>query len=114
MANLFDGLQDRLFDLTKKVFGYDATWSPSLGGAERATRVLFREPNEAEKQQAGNYMPTDFYCEFRTGDTFGIDLYNALRSGNDEEIEINGRMFDVLEVIAAFDGRTYKAKLQEQ
>jgi hypothetical protein len=114
MANLFDGLQNQLFDLTKDVFGYDATWSPSTGGAVRETRVLFREPNEAEKQQAGNYMPTDFYCEFRTGDDFGILLYNSLRVGNNEEVTINGRTFDVLEVVAAWDGKTYKAKLQEQ
>ena len=117
MSNLFDGLQDKLFDTVKTVFGYTAFWTPSIGGAERSTTVLFREPTEEEKVISQTYDPDDYYLEFREGDTFSSDLFNAYRDGLSEEvsIEIRGstRNFAIMSISSAFDGRTFKAKIEE-
>lgn len=117
MSNLFDGLQDKLFDTVKAVFGYTATWTPSVGGAERTTSVLFREPTEEEKVINESYSPNDYYLEFRDGDEFGADLFNAYRDGLSETVTISirdtSRNFAIMAITSAFDGRTFKAKIEE-
>lgn len=117
MSNLFDGLQDKLFDTVKTVFGYVATWTPSVGGAERTTSVLFREPTDEEKVINETYNPNDYYLEFREGDSFSSDLFNASRQGLYETVTIDirgtSRNFAIMSITSAFDGRTFKARIEE-
>lgn len=111
MPNLFDNLQDRCFDTSAKVFGYDAVWvrteDPAVTG-----RVLFRKPTEREilMGSAAGYQPRDYMMEFKEGDFDG--LWEVLREGGWERIDVNGVSYYARFADAHYDGKTYKVKLE--
>lgn len=118
MANLFDGLQNRVFDTAGRVFGYDAVWTPSGGGPAQTARVLFKDPSDSEEILDAAEVRALVYnnvlqpvMEYRAGQFDG--LYEAVSDrGNYEEVTINGGAYQVHKVEPVFDGRTYKAHLQ--
>jgi len=110
MANIFDNLQDQLFDRTTAVFGYDAEWTPSDGGPLQVARGHYKKPNEA-RDQFGQvvFNPYVHMMEYKEGDFAG--LAEAVRSGRDENVTVNGTTFFVREVKARWDGKTFYAQL---
>ncbi len=111
MPNLFDDLQDRVFDTSSKVFGYDATWLPSEDPAVTG-RVLFRKPTEREILMGSNggYHPRDYMMEYKEGDFVG--LWERLRQGEWERVVVNEVHYFARFAEADFDGKTYKVKLE--
>ena len=112
MANLFDHLQDTVFDTTTRTMGYDATWTPSAGGAIHSARVLLNEPTESEKLGFVNkgYEPPESMMEYRDGVFDGLEA--SVRNGGAESVTIDGRTFTVQHVIRRYDGKTLVAYLE--
>lgn len=113
MANLFDGLQDKAFDVTLTVFGYDASWIPSAtpDAEPLIARVHFKDPNEKKELSGVDYMPLAPFIEYRK--PFFPGLYEVVREQNGGEIiTVNGLDYHVRTVTALYDGRTYKAELE--
>ena len=110
MSNIFDNLQDNLFNLTTTVFGYDAEWTPSAGGPLQVARVHYKKPNEARNQFGEvDFNPNIHMMEYKEGDFTG--LYEAVRNGGTEHVTVNGTLFYVREIKARWDGKTYYAQL---
>lgn len=111
MANIFDSLQDGLFNLTTRVFGYDAEWQPSAGGALQAARVHYKKPNEPRDMfRDVEYNPYIHMMEYKEGDFVG--LAEAIRDGAAEQVTVNGVLFYIREVKAHWDGKTFRAQLE--
>ncbi len=112
MSNPFDGLMQTAFDVTTNVMGYDAIWTPSLGGAQKTGRVHYREPNEKDMIASGvQYMPFAFVMEYKVGVFNG--LQEAVRTGNTEIVVVNGGSHYVRSVIKIADGQTFEAQLEK-
>lgn len=109
--NIFDRLQPRMFDVVTSTMGYDATWQPLAGGAVQSAKVLFKSPTEIykiiKKEELVDlrYNPEEPVCEWKHGDLSG--LYESVRQGNLERIEIDGVLYFVRVCHALVDGRNY-------
>lgn len=114
MPNPFDGLADRVFNTVERTMGYDATWTPNGSVTQQSARVLFAEPTMAEKlgEYGDSYNPRTFFMEYWDG-TF-VGLFEAVRENSDEYVTINDRLFYVKHVDRKFDGRNYRARLEEE
>jgi hypothetical protein len=110
--NLFDNIQNQLYDVTTNVFGYDATWTPSGGGAQQTARVHFKKPTRPYKSYQTEYNPFEYLMEFKEGDFAG--LVDAVRSGSPEPVEIEGKTYYCRELTSEFDGKTYYMKIELQ
>lgn len=111
MPNIFDNLQDGLFNTTTRVFGYDAEWQPSAGGALQTARVHYKKPNEARDQfREVEYNPYIHEMEYKEGDFVGLAA--AVRAGVSETVTVNGADFYVREIKGHWDGKTYRAQLE--
>ena len=108
--NLFDGIQDRMFDTVGKVYGYDATWTPSAGGAEVQGRVLLKEPTKEYDLNGVMFQPAHRILEWRKGVLDG--LFEAIRAKQNERVTVNGNEYFCRTAEAAYDGRTYKANIE--
>ena len=112
MSNPFDGFMQKAFDVTTTVMGYDATWTPSAGGAQKTGRVHYREPNEKDMIASGvQYMPFAFFLEYKVGVFDG--LQEAVRHGNIEIVTVNGASHYVRSVVSISDGQTFEAQLEK-
>lgn len=111
MANLFDKLQDKTFDIVGKTMGQDATWVPAGGGSQKEGRVLFNDPSKKYKLMGVDYQPAGWSIEYREGVFDG--LYDSVRSGGYERILMNDVFYNVRAVLKDFDGKTYIAELEE-
>lgn len=109
MENLFDQAQEITFDIVANTMGYNAVWVPSNGGPSVDGRVLFSDPNQ--KQQVGNinYLPANYSMEYKAG------TFDGLKAGVDnnaiEVVEVCNLRFNVSQVSAKFDGKTFVALL---
>jgi hypothetical protein len=111
MSNIFDSLQQKAFGIISAQMGYDATWIPSQEGAQQTARVLFKDPTEMHELAGVEYNPLGFLMEYYA-DSF-VGLFESVRSGNYEEVTVNGKRYLVRDVKTVADGRTYRAKLDE-
>lgn len=110
MSNIFDSMQDGLFDLTTAVFGYDASWTPIAGGPTQTGRVNYRSPNDKDVLKNGiEYMPYTFFMEFKEGIFNG--LQESVRHGIAEQVVVNGISHYVRSVNRVHDGKTIQAHL---
>ena len=115
--NPFDGMSDRVFNACERTMGYDASWTPSLGGSTQTARVLFREPTMSQEigEFADSYSQRTFFMEFWTDDFTGLD--DAVRDDELETVTIRfndgDRNFYVRSVDKKYDGRNFKARLEE-
>lgn len=110
MGNIFDGLQKNLFKLTTTVFGYDAEWQPTAGGALQTAKVHYKKPNEIRVlDTAFEYNPENHMMEYQEGDFVG--LYESVRDGGREFVEVEGTRFVVEQIKAYWDGKTFRADL---
>lgn len=111
MPNIFDSMQDKVFDITTNTMGEDASWTPSAGGDEQVRRVHYRRPNEKDVIANGiEYMPFAFFMEYKEGVFPG--LQEAVRLGSNETIIINGVSHYVRSISRVFDGKTLQANLE--
>jgi hypothetical protein len=113
MPNPFDGLADRVFSVVERTMGYNALWTPNGSVNTQSARVLFAEPTMAEKlgEYGDSYSPHTFFMEYWDG-TF-VGLFEAVRENSEEYVTVNGREFFVRHVERKFDGRNYRARLEE-
>lgn len=111
MSNIFDSMQDGLFDLTTTTFGYDASWTPTAGGAPVTGRVHYRRPNEKDSMTSGvAYAPFVFFMEYKEGVFDGLQA--SVRTGVDEIVTVQGVQHYVRSVERVYDGKTYQAHLE--
>lgn len=112
MSNPFDGYLQNIFDVTTNTMGYDATWTPSLGGEQLTGRVHYREPNEKDMIASGvQYMPFVFIMEYKVGVFNG--LQESVRTGNTEIVVVNNASHYVRSVTKIADGQTFEAQLEK-
>ncbi len=110
--NQFDGFMKKAFDVTLSVMGYDASWTPSIGGAALTARVHFREPNGEDNLSGASYAPLTFVMEYRI-DSFPT-LIETVRAGSrTEQVQINGTTYYVRSVAKIQDGQTFQAVLEQ-
>lgn len=109
--NLFDGIQDLLFNQTLDVFGFTASWSPSNGGAVITGRIHFRNPTTKEVLAGAEFHPSDPYMEYYEGSFPGLKA--AVDAGRTEYIVVNSTSYGVKEITKKADGKTYIAKLAQ-
>lgn len=111
MSNIFDSMQDRLFDVTTDTFGYEASWIPTSGGTPLSGRVHYRRPNEKDSMTSGViYAPFVYFMEYKEGVFDGLQA--SVRSGGDEFVTIQGVQHIVRSVERVYDGKTYQAHLE--
>lgn len=118
MLNPFDGLSMNVFDIVTQTMGYDASWSPSSGGAEQTGQVLFSKPTQhIEKYQYRDkygeieYDPNQYRMEYKEPIFTGLKA--AVDENENEIVEIDGiGSFIVMKVLQVWDGRTYIAMLK--
>lgn len=108
--NLFDGIQNRMFDTVAKTFGYIASWSPSTGGQAITGEVLLKEPTEQYDLNGVPVTPFHRILEWREGKLPG--LFEAIRAKQSEIVVVNGRSYFCRSVDADYDGRTYRAEIE--
>lgn len=110
--NVFDTLQSNVFNTVTNVMGYDASWTPSVGGAAQSAKVLFNGPSEKEKLFSADYDPEKLTMEYKEGDF--PELQEAAGDGSlNEIVTISGHgEFYVRKVTKKFDGKTYEAMLE--
>lgn len=106
--SLFDNMQVRLFDTVTKLYGYEASWTPSTGGATQTGKVLLKEPTSKDMINGVEYAPFIRFVEYRLG-VFDDLIDIARDSSTLETIVVDGRELLVKEITAHFDGKTFKA-----
>lgn len=113
MANLFNAMQNVLFDLTTVIFGNDAVWLVSDANlTAQEARVNYRTPSEKDMIMSGmTYMPLSFFMEYREGVFVG--LMESVRTGSTEQVTIDGVLHVVRSVNQAYDGKTFHAHLEK-
>ena len=110
--NLFDGMQKAMFSTVTNTFGYDAAWLPSAGGSAKRARVLLKEPTKEHELAGMTYTPTTYVVEWWGEDWEG--LKESIDYGNSEQVEVNGKTYDVRAVTLLYDGKNNRAVLELQ
>lgn len=111
MANIFDNMQDRLFNLTTTVFGYDAEWQPSVGGALQTAKVHFKKPTaERDVHYEVVFNPLMHMMEYKQGDFVGLS--EAVWQNRQETVTINGIAYYIRQIRAYWDGKTFRAEIE--
>jgi hypothetical protein len=113
MPNPFNALADGVWSAVERTMGYNAQWIPSNGSATQTARVLFGEPTMEEKlgEHGDSYNPHVFFMEYWEGAFVG--LFESVREGEVEYVTVNDRVFFVRHVNRKFDGRNYRARIEE-
>lgn len=118
MANAFERMQKRLFDLTTTVFGYKAVWLPSpQNPTDIEGDVNYRQPNEKDMIRSnGDYEPASYFMEYR--EPFFKGLYESVRDNNVEYVSIVDQYsvvhyYIIRSIKAQWDGKTFFAFLEE-
>lgn len=113
--NLFDNLQNSMFDTVTTAMGYDASWTPAGESTPLTGRVLFKKPTE-EMELADskvNFNPLVYFIEYKEGVFPGL-LERVRANETIETIVIAGELYDVMHIEALYDGKTLKAYTQQR
>lgn len=110
--NLFDGIQRQMFDTVSKMYGYNASWTPSAGGAAVTGRVLLKEPTNEYELNGVEFTPFLSIMEYRQGVLNG--LMEAVRSKRNETVVVDGVEYFVRTCTAKYDGKTIVAVVQRK
>jgi len=114
MANLFDSLQDKAFDVATNTMGYPATWQPVAGGPVKTATVLYNDDTEKYEISNMQYDPFAWRMEYRhpffdglkeSVDTNVTEIVTITLPGGDAD-------FNVRRVDSKFDGKTFTAYLE--
>ena len=114
--SIFDIAQIALHDTTTDIFGEPASWTPALGGATEVEQVNFNRPDK--DKNIGEYSAKDFeygpqgaWMEYRKGQFTA--LADSVKNGTLESVVILTITYQVTEVTAHWDGKTFIGTLQE-
>ena len=128
MGNIFDSLQNTLFNVVTATMGYDAQWLNSQLGDFDAKdfkpadfdtfsdalvtgKVLYKGPTEKEKLLDADFDPEKVYMEYKQGDFTG--LFEAVRQNRFEPVRIvDIGYFKVRSISKHWDGKTLIAILK--
>ena len=117
MANLFEGIQDSLFDVVTNTFGVECSWIPSNMEPDPETgetpaqtaEVLYKSPAEVSTLLGIEYQPETRYIEFKRSVFPGLkELVDAKEA---ETVTIDGVVYWVRNAYPRFDGQTIIAEL---
>jgi hypothetical protein len=109
--NLFDSIQDSVFNIAANTFGSVASWIPSDGFEVISGPILFKDATETAKILDKPYSPKNCMLEYKQGDFTG--LFELAAGGSEEVITINTLNYGVLNVTSKWDGKTFLAELQQ-
>jgi hypothetical protein len=114
--NLFESLQNTVFDLTAKTFGYAATWIPSGSDQELTATVLYKDATEKHSLSDTDYNAERYVMEYKKGDF--ETLKEKVDNGELETVKIettpeNWLQFQVRRIETKYDGKTIVAFLNE-
>lgn len=115
--NIFDRVQEVSFDTVTRTMGYDASWTPSNGGAQQTTKVLLKNPTEKygylgnQEYQLPEFDPLHWTMEYREGTFEGLKELADKRNEVSETVTINNQQFFVASVYSKFDGKTFLATI---
>lgn len=91
--------------------GYDASWTPTVGGPTQNARVLFHNPTENRTiDTQAEYEPYRFEMEY-FADYF-TGLKNSVDASGKEVVTVNDVDYNVRKVIAKSDGKQFVATLE--
>lgn len=108
--DLFDDLKAVTHDVVTNVMGVTAYFTPSAGGPEQQNDVLYNDPTTVEKLGDIEYMPTNYFAEYRA--PFFPELEPSVKAGGNEFLKIKGVDYYVQKVKRMFDGDTFIAILE--
>jgi hypothetical protein len=119
VGNIFDKLQDNLFNTINNVFGYMVSWTPSNGDPAQLAKCLYKEPTEQYKLGEIDYSPNLFQIEYKNGDLPG--LFETSRAGGMEQVKIykigsditTALTYAVLKPLSKWDGNTLKLLIEK-
>jgi hypothetical protein len=92
-------------------FGYSASWTPSAGGPTQNCTVLFKDPTREMELSGVEYMPLSILMEYNVLDFVG--LRDAANAHLPESVTVDGIVYNVRQVNAKYDGKTFIAVLEE-
>lgn len=125
MSNLFDALQDAVFNVVAETMGYPAEWLPNYGefsdelseefGPELKTAiVLYKDATASETLSTVDYNIERYMMEYKRGQFPG--LKESVSKGNIESVSITISetvlSFNIRMITTKFDGKTYQAILE--
>jgi hypothetical protein len=101
--NIFDSMQDLVFDTISETMGTECTWQPlDVLQPLRTAKVLYNAPSESKMLAGVEYNPIHHHIEFKKGDLPG--LFESARNGHFETVTVNGSDYYVREVNAYVRG----------
>lgn len=113
MSNLFDPMQDAVFNTVTATFGDIAKWTPSTGGETFSASVLYKDPSAKYGIGESEFEVEEYFMEYKLGDLPG--LKEAVNSGRLESLTITNRIgsldFFVRKCTKQVDGKTIFALL---
>lgn len=107
----FDHLQRSAVNKVNNLYGYSATWMPSIGGAPLTGMVLFKDPTNDMELDGIHFMPENRFAEYNELDFVGLKL--AVDGNSDETLDIEGTQYNVRVVKRKYDGKTNIAVLEQ-
>ncbi len=112
MPSAFDNMQSGVFGQARSLFGYPAAWVSVDTEAQWSGKVLFKNPTENIQNGSFAYDPYRYEMEYFDGDFPGLLERVEARNSVPETVTVDGKQYEVRDITAAFDGKTYKATLQ--
>ena len=112
MGSAFDNLRNIVFDAVKTAFAYPASWKSADSMFSFDGEVLLNQPSGEDELGNVVYNPDLFWMEYPDGDF--PDLKRLVdESLTPEVVTIDGRCFQVMQVIATADGKQFRALINE-
>ena len=111
MASPFDTIREIGFTSILERMGVEASWISSVEGYKKTAKILFREPTDERAIAEFNYNPNVWYMEWKGSDFQGLD--DAVYSGFNEIVTIEGQDYWVRHVHRKFDGFNYLSTLEK-
>lgn len=114
MANLFDSLQEKAFDVTTNTMGYPAAWTPSAGGPQQTAKVLYNDATEKYELSNMDFKPERWSMQYRYPHFIGLKQRVDENTVETVTITLPGgdTDFNIRTVQTSFDGKTFTAYLQ--
>lgn len=98
--------------IANRVYGYDATWQPSVGGSLQTGRVLLKEPTSDYELGGVTFTPFCSIMEYFVG--VFPELFNAANNKRNETVTVNDVEYYVRTVTAKYDGKTFVAVIERK
>lgn len=111
--NIFDNIQDSVFDTITTTFGYQATWIPADGSAQQSAKVLYKDATEKHGMSNIDIDVERYLMEYKAGDFVGLKKSVDQLENEVVRIQIKQQVleFSVKAVDTKFDGKTLVAIL---